>query len=106
MQFAAFPKRTFLPVPFLGVLPLPIAAQTSHSTAAVSAKPETVKRVYRIRYGFEDEWFQIFRKIPSCHPRAAEAASLCARSHGMGATPAHERRVTLGRWLRHHPGVV
>jgi hypothetical protein len=41
MQFAAFTKRTFLTVSFLKVLSLPISAQTSRSTAAVSAKPET-----------------------------------------------------------------
>jgi hypothetical protein len=105
MQFAAFTKRTFLTVSFRGILSLPIA-QTSRSTAAVSAKPETVERVYRIRYGFEDERFQIFRKIPACHPRAAEAAWLCARSHGLGAKPAHEQRIALGLSRRHHPGVV
>jgi hypothetical protein len=55
MQFAAFTKRTFLTASFLGVLSLPIAAQTSRSTAAVSAKPDTVEWVYRIRYGFENE---------------------------------------------------
>ncbi|WP_158750406.1 hypothetical protein [Acidobacterium sp. S8] len=55
MQFAAFTKRIFL-LSFLGILSLPIAAQTSHS------KPETVEWVYRVRYGFEDEWLQIFRK--------------------------------------------
>jgi hypothetical protein len=56
MQFTAFTKRIFLIVSFWGVLSLPIAAQTSRS------KPETVEWVYRVRYGFEDEWFQIFRK--------------------------------------------
>jgi hypothetical protein len=62
MQFAAFTKRTLLTVSFLGVLCFPVAAQSSRPTAAVSAKPETVEWVYRIRYGFDDEWFQIFRK--------------------------------------------
>ena len=56
MEFIAFTKRIFLIVSFLGALSLPIAAQTSRS------KPETVEWVYRVRYGFEDEWFQIFRK--------------------------------------------
>jgi ABC-type sugar transport system substrate-binding protein len=55
MQFAAFTKRTFLTVSFPAVFSLPITAQASRSTAAVSAKPETVEWVYRIRYGFEDE---------------------------------------------------
>jgi len=62
MQFAGFAKRTFLTVSFLGVLCLPVAAQTSHPAAVVSAKPETVEWVYRVRYGSQDEWWQIFRK--------------------------------------------
>jgi hypothetical protein len=62
MRFAALTQRIFLTVSLLGVLSLPAAAQASHSTAAVSAKPETVEWVYRIRYGFEDEWLEIFRK--------------------------------------------
>jgi|HubBroStandDraft_6_1064221.scaffolds.fasta_scaffold25512_8 hypothetical protein len=41
MQLAAFTRRTFLTFSFPGVLSLPIAAQTSGSTAAVSAKPES-----------------------------------------------------------------
>jgi hypothetical protein len=62
MQFAAFTKRTFLIVSFLGILSFPLAAQPKRSAAAVSARPETVEWVYRIRYGFGDEWFQIFHK--------------------------------------------
>jgi hypothetical protein len=39
------------------------AAQQSHSASvAVVEKPETVEWVYRIRYGYHDEWFRIFRK--------------------------------------------
>jgi hypothetical protein len=30
--------------------------------AAVVEKPETVEWVYRVRYGYQDEWFSIFRK--------------------------------------------
>lgn len=38
-------------------------AQQSPSAAAVAVeKPETVEWVYRIRYGYHDEWFRIFRK--------------------------------------------
>jgi len=62
MQFVAFTKRTILIVSFLGILSLPFLAQTTRSVATVSAKPETVEWVYRIRYGAQDEWFQIFRK--------------------------------------------
>jgi len=62
MQFARFTKRTFLTLSFLGVLCLPAAGQTGRPAAVVSAKPETVEWVYRVRYGSEDEWWQIFRK--------------------------------------------
>jgi hypothetical protein len=106
MQFAAFTERTFLTVSFLGVLSLTIAVKTSRSTAAVSAKPGTAEWVYRTRYGFEDECFQIARKIPACHPRAAEAAWLCARLHGIGAKLAYKRRITLGLSRRYYSGVV
>jgi hypothetical protein len=38
-------------------------AQQSPSVAAVAVeKPETIEWVYRVRYGYHDEWFQIFRK--------------------------------------------
>jgi preprotein translocase subunit Sec63 len=30
--------------------------------ATVAQKPETVEWVYRVRYGYQDEWFRIFRK--------------------------------------------
>jgi hypothetical protein len=102
MQFAAFTQRTFLIASFLRVLSLPIAAETSRSTAA---RPKTLEWIYRIRYGFEDECFQTLRKIPACHPRAAEAAWLCARLPGLGAS-LHERRITLGLSRRHHPDVA
>jgi hypothetical protein len=45
MQFAACTRRTFLTVSPPGFFPLTIAAQTSHSTAAVAAKRETVEPV-------------------------------------------------------------
>ena len=64
MQLVPLTKRfllTFLLL-FLGILCLPTAAQTASPTAPTSAKPETVEWVYRVRYGFEDEWFQIFSK--------------------------------------------
>jgi hypothetical protein len=36
--------------------------QASRSVATVSGKPETEEWVYRVRYGFKDEWWRIFRK--------------------------------------------
>jgi len=36
--------------------------QAATTTAALDAKPDTVEWVYRIRYGYHDEWWRIFRK--------------------------------------------
>ena len=49
MQFAAFTQSNFLTVAFPGVLSLFIVGPTSRSTAALSAKPEMVERVYGMR---------------------------------------------------------
>ena len=38
------------------------AYQAATTVSAAPAHPETEEWVYRIRYGFHDEWFQIFRK--------------------------------------------
>lgn len=38
------------------------AQQSASGSPADVAKPETVEWVYRIRYGFHDEWFRLFRK--------------------------------------------
>jgi hypothetical protein len=46
----------------------PLASSPGHSqqptkaAAAASIKPETEEWVYRVRYGFKDEWWRIFRK--------------------------------------------
>ncbi len=48
----------------LGLL-APLSAQAQQATkpvAATNAKPETEEWVYRVRYGFKDEWWSIFRK--------------------------------------------
>jgi hypothetical protein len=62
MYFAAFNKRIVYFFSISGALLLPISAQTIHPPPTASVKPETEEWVYRVRYGFEDEWFQIFRK--------------------------------------------
>jgi hypothetical protein len=38
------------------------AQQVTKSVATASVKPETEEWVYRVRYGFKDEWWQIFRE--------------------------------------------
>ena len=62
MQLNRFTKCVLLAVFSLGLLSVPVLAQTSHTTVALSERPETVEWVYRTRYGFQDEWFAIFRK--------------------------------------------
>jgi hypothetical protein len=42
--------------------PIAHAYQTANPAAAKPAHTETEEWVYRVRYGFHDEWFQIFRK--------------------------------------------
>jgi hypothetical protein len=41
---------------------LPATPAQQSAGAATIAKPETVEWVYRIKYGYHDEWFRIFRK--------------------------------------------
>jgi len=57
-------KNTLMTAMFLGIAlqagTAPVVAQ--QSAAASVTRPETVEWVYRIRYGYHDEWFQIFKK--------------------------------------------
>jgi len=47
----------------LSALVLAAPAWPQHpAAAATSAKPETEEWVYRVRYGYEEEWWRIFRK--------------------------------------------
>jgi hypothetical protein len=66
MRSLAFPRRVLFVVPLLNLLastlPTATGRQTLNSTIASPTKTETVEWVYRIRYGFHDEWFRIFRK--------------------------------------------
>ena len=40
-----------------------VAPSMAHSQqAAVTAKPATVEWVYRVKYGYKDEWWAIFKK--------------------------------------------
>jgi len=38
------------------------ATQNALQPSAAASHPETVEWVYRVRYGFHDEWFELFRK--------------------------------------------
>jgi hypothetical protein len=66
MLFLASTRRTIVGLSLLVVLS--VNSQSGHAYQAASAalvgstKPETVEWVYRVRYGFHDEWFEIFRK--------------------------------------------
>lgn len=41
---------------------LPLIAAAQQSTTAVAPKPVTVEWVYRVKYGFKDEWWRLFKK--------------------------------------------
>ena len=66
MHFAPPAKRALIGLSLITVLsfiaPTAYASQAANTVSATIAQPETVEWVYRIRYGFHDEWFQIFRK--------------------------------------------
>lgn len=61
MQLASKSKRILWTISILSSLLLPLSAQVVQATPA-SVRPETEEWVYRVRYGFGDEWFDIFRK--------------------------------------------
>jgi hypothetical protein len=65
MRFVSTARLVMLAALFVllrlhSAVPDAMAQQAAH--AAVTEKPETVEWVYRIRYGYQDEWFAIFRK--------------------------------------------
>jgi hypothetical protein len=66
MRLTAFAKRALTGLSLITVLSFTASAvhaqQASKTVIAAPVKSETVEWVYRIRYGFHDEWFQIFRK--------------------------------------------
>jgi hypothetical protein len=68
MRFASSAVRAAILTAFLlssslhSVAHEAMARQPSSAPAAVVEKPETVEWVYRIRYGYQDEWFRFFRK--------------------------------------------
>ena len=66
MHLVIFAKRTLISLSLSTVLifipPAAHAFQAVNTASATTTQSETVEWVYRIRYGFHDEWFQIFRK--------------------------------------------
>lgn len=66
MKIATSAKQTLLALSLVTVLsftsPLAHAYQAANTVSTATAQPETEEWVYRIRYGFHDEWFQILRK--------------------------------------------
>jgi hypothetical protein len=66
MHPAASARRTLMGLSLITVLsfipPPAYAYQAVNTVSAATTQSETVEWVYRIRYGFHDEWFQIFRK--------------------------------------------
>lgn len=55
----------------LFTVPVLTAQQAPGSRATSPARTETIEWVYRIRYGFHDEWFRVFQKyqIPILEPQ-------------------------------------
>jgi hypothetical protein len=66
MHPAASAMRTLIGLSLVTVLsfmpPPAYAHQAVNTVSATTTQSETVEWVYRVRYGFHDEWFQIFRK--------------------------------------------
>jgi hypothetical protein len=66
MHRAASAMRTLIGLSLVTVLsfmpPPAYAHQAVNTVSATTTQSETVEWVYRVRYGFHDEWFQIFRK--------------------------------------------
>src|ERR1700761_6609659 len=63
MQCASSPRRV-LWFAIIGALLLPLAPLPGRAQQPIAAtpKPETEEWVYRVRYGFKDEWWRLFRK--------------------------------------------
>ena len=58
-------RGTLLALSFALATPVafsPVHAQQASASATPAVKPETEEWVYRVRYGFHDEWWRIFRK--------------------------------------------
>jgi hypothetical protein len=68
MHLANPVRRNFLGLTLFAALPFMIAplhafqGQAANTASTTTVRPETEEWVYRIRYGFHDEWFEIFRK--------------------------------------------
>ena len=64
MRFLVSARTGLLAAALLSLVPLASTTATAQqsASAAATAKPDTVEWVYRIRYGYHDEWFRIFRK--------------------------------------------
>jgi hypothetical protein len=66
MHHAISAKRTLIGLMLIAVLsfipPSTYAYQAANTVSSTTGRQETVEWVYRIRYGYHDEWFQIFRK--------------------------------------------
>jgi hypothetical protein len=63
MRVFVYDRRVFLAAVLASVCSIVPAATAQQSAgSATAAKPDTVEWVYRLRYGYHDEWFRIFRK--------------------------------------------
>jgi hypothetical protein len=66
MRFLPSARKVFFAFSVLNIVSLSVPATRAQlpasSISAQAPKPETVEWVYRIRYGYHDEWWRIFRK--------------------------------------------
>jgi hypothetical protein len=106
MQFAAFTKPTFLTVSFWEFFPSP-------SPPRLAVRPLRYLQSRKRWSGFTESGMasrtsgsRTSAKYQLAILERQKQLGLCARLHGLGAKPAHERRITLGLSRRHHPGVV
>jgi hypothetical protein len=104
MYFAISAKRTLLGLSLLTALsfmpPTANAYQAANTVSATTAQPETVEWVYRIRYGFHDEWLQIFRKYQIAILVQQKQLGYVLDYTVWGSRSAYERRFAL-IWLGH-----
>lgn len=58
----SLPRRLLIPESLLAAMAILSPPTAAQAQAPSAAKPYQVEWVYRVRYGFQDEWWRIFRK--------------------------------------------
>ena len=71
-------------------------------TASAADAPYQVEWVYHVKYGYQGEWWNIFRKYQIAILDREKQSGLRHRLHGLQAGPSHQRRCALGLSHRHY----